>query len=64
MDAHQKYPKPLHDLNNQLTIIQGYSDLLLESIPESDPRHPDLMEVVNAAKRAIELVPVIRKEMP
>ncbi len=64
MDAHQKYPKPLHDLNNQLTIIQGYSDLLLESIPESDPRHPDLMEVVNAAKRAIELVPVIRKEIP
>lgn len=64
MDASQKYPKPLHDLNNQLTVIQGYADLLLDSIPPGDPRHPDLMEVINAARKAIELVPIIRKEMP
>lgn len=58
-----KYPKPLHDLNNQLTVIQGYADLLLDSIPADDPRHADLMEIINAAKASIALVPVIREQM-
>lgn len=58
-----KEPKPLHDLNNQLTIVLGYADLLLESIPPGDPRHGDLLEILNAAKAAIELVPEIRKQM-
>lgn len=62
----EPYPtesKPLHDLNNQLTIIQGYADLLLETIPPSDPRHGDLMEIITAARAAIDLVPEIRKQI-
>lgn len=62
-DRDRKYPKPLHDLNNQLTVIQGYADLLLDSIPTDDPRHGDVTEIANAAKAAIALVPVIREEM-
>ncbi len=58
-----KESKPLHDLNNQLTIVQGYADLLLETIPPDDPRHGDLMEIINAAKAAIDLVPEIRKQL-
>ena len=62
-DQERKYPKLLHDLNNQLMIVQGYSDLLLDTIPPDDPRHADLMEVVSAARHAIALVPLIEKEM-
>ncbi len=58
-----KESKPLHDLNNQLTIVQGYADLLLETIPPDDPRHGDLVEIINAAKAAIDLVPEIRKQL-
>lgn len=62
-DSDENEPKPLHDLNNQLTVVQGYADLLLESIPPDDPRHGDLLEILNAAKAAIDLVPEIRKQM-
>ena len=62
-DHEEKYPKPLHDLNNQLTVVQGYADLMLDTIPPEDPRHGDLMEIINAAKAAIALVPVIREQM-
>ena len=62
-DRERNYPKLLHDLNNQLMIVQGYSDLLLDTIPSGDPRHADLMEVVSAARHAIALVPQIEKEM-
>ena len=62
-ERERKYPKLLHDLNNQLMIVQGYSDLLLDTIPSTDARHADLMEIVSAAKHAIELVPQIEREM-
>ena len=62
-ESHSKESKPLHDLNNQLTVVQGYADLLLETIPPDDPRHGDLLEIINAAKAAIDLVPEIRKQM-
>lgn len=63
MPEPRRESKPLHDLNNQLTVVQGYADLLLESIPPGDPRHADLMEIINAAKAAIDLVPEIRKQL-
>ena len=62
-DRERKYPKLLHDLNNQLMIVQGYSDLLLDAIPPGDARHADLMEIVSAANHAIALVPKIAREM-
>lgn len=46
----------LHDIRNQLSIIIGFCDLLLEDIPEHDRKHADLLEVSNAANTAIALL--------
>jgi len=39
-----------HDFNNLITIISGYSDMLLESLPANDPSR----EMVGAIKKASE----------
>ncbi|UCF04231.1 MAG: PAS domain S-box protein [bacterium] len=44
-----------HDFNNLLTAIGGYSDLLLASIDENDPRWRDCAEIKKAAERATAL---------
>ena len=41
-----------HDFNNLLSVIQSYTDLLLESAAPGDPLHSDLMEIRAAGKRA------------
>ena len=41
-----------HDFNNLLTIINGYSDLLLESLPESDPSRQMIAEIHEAGERS------------
>ncbi len=41
-----------HDFNNLLTVITSYSDLLLESLPQDDPRRDDLEQVRKAAEGA------------
>jgi two-component system cell cycle sensor histidine kinase/response regulator CckA len=41
-----------HDLNNALTAIIGYTELVLAGIPESDPAWPDVREISRAAERA------------
>ncbi|MBW1780264.1 MAG: transporter substrate-binding domain-containing protein [Deltaproteobacteria bacterium] len=45
-----------HDFNNVLTPILGYTELLMGSMPSSDPVYPKLVEVFNAANRARDLV--------
>jgi len=45
-----------HDLSNQLSIILGFSELLLAGMADSDPRKPDLLEIEKAAKSAMGLV--------
>jgi hypothetical protein len=45
-----------HELNNLLTVVQGFGQL---AIAKLDPEHPasaDLKEVLAAAKKAIELI--------
>jgi signal transduction histidine kinase len=45
-----------HDLKNQLGVILGFSDLLLEEMGAADPRRGDVQEIHAAASRAMELL--------
>jgi|SRR5579883_670101 len=44
-----------HDFNNLLTIINGYSDMLLQSLPEDDPSRALLAEIHHAGERSVGL---------
>ncbi|MEN6603500.1 MAG: PAS domain-containing protein [Bryobacteraceae bacterium] len=44
-----------HDFNNLLTVINGYSELGLSRLPESDPLSPSLTEIRRAGERAASL---------
>ncbi|HEX2915327.1 MAG TPA: ATP-binding protein [Chloroflexia bacterium] len=41
-----------HDFNNVLTAINGYCELLLETVPEEDEIHDDIGEIKRAAEQA------------
>ncbi|MDG3005472.1 PAS domain S-box protein [Paludisphaera mucosa] len=41
-----------HDFNNLLTIINGYSDLLLQSLPQGDPSRNLVAEIYKAGERS------------
>jgi len=45
-----------HDFNNLLTVISGHTDLLLDTLPRTDPGRPDAEAVRKAADRATALV--------
>ncbi len=45
-----------HTLMNQLAVILGFSELLLQESPPDDPRRGDLTEILKAARAAIQLV--------
>jgi len=44
-----------HDFNNHLTIINGYSDLLLQSLPQDDPSREMVAEIHTAGVRSTDL---------
>jgi len=44
-----------HDFNNLLTAINGYSELVLERLPEQDPIHEQICEIRKAGEHAAEL---------
>jgi two-component system, cell cycle sensor histidine kinase and response regulator CckA len=44
-----------HDFNNLLTIITGYSQLIFNSLPASDPNRHSAEQIVKAGERAGEL---------
>ena len=56
MSAREPDVRWRHDLKNQLGIILGFSELLLEEIEESHPMRRDLDEIRKAGRRAMELV--------
>jgi two-component system cell cycle sensor histidine kinase/response regulator CckA len=41
-----------HDFNNMLTVINGYSELLLGQMSADDSKRRDLEEILNAGRRA------------
>jgi signal transduction histidine kinase len=53
-----------HDLNNQLSIILGFCELLLDSTPDGDPRRADILEIDKAARTATSLISSISLEQP
>ena len=44
-----------HDLNNLLTTINGFAQLLLEGLPDDDAQVDDVKEILGAGQRAAEL---------
>jgi two-component system, cell cycle sensor histidine kinase and response regulator CckA len=44
-----------HDFNNILTVVTGYSDLLLMTLPATDPSRAKVEEIHRAGERATEL---------
>jgi PAS domain S-box-containing protein len=44
-----------HDFNNMLTVIKGYSDLILRKLSEDDPMRPRIEEIRQAGERAGDL---------
>ena len=44
-----------HDYNNMLTVILGYSELVLEKLDHTDPLREDLLEIRKAATRSMDI---------
>ncbi|MCJ8502836.1 CHASE domain-containing protein [Desulfatitalea alkaliphila] len=45
-----------HDFNNMLSVISGYSELLLDKLAPDDPSRQDVAEIASAAQRSALLV--------
>lgn len=48
--------KNRHDFKNQLSIIRGFSEILLAEAAAGDPRRADLEEIYKAAVIALDLI--------
>ncbi len=44
-----------HDFNNILTVILGYSDLILQLLKRNEPAENEVQEIINAGNRAFNL---------
>lgn len=49
-------PKVIHELKNQLSIIAGFSSLLLEDSAPDDDRRVDYEEIHKAALRSLAIL--------
>ena len=49
-----------HEVNNPLTAVLGFSEILLEDIDPEDPRRPDVEQIRDAALRARSIVRALR----
>ncbi len=45
----------VHDFNNLLACILGFSSLLSEEIPEENPYYEDILQIIRTAEKATEL---------
>jgi hypothetical protein len=51
----------IHRLKNNIAIIVGFSELLLDDCAEDDPKRQDLLEVHKAAKEAMAVMPEVAR---
>ncbi len=52
-----------HDLKNQLGIVLGFSELLLNELDPASAHRADIEEIHTAAQRALELVAKVPDEV-
>ena len=48
---------PIHEMRNYLSIVLGFVELMLVDTTEGDRRRADLLEIKQAADRAMALMP-------
>jgi signal transduction histidine kinase len=48
-----------HDLKNQLGIVLGFAELLLQDLDEKHPLRADIEEILKAGERAMALVEAV-----
>jgi hypothetical protein len=53
----------IHALKNHLTVVVGFSELVLSDTSADDPRRADLADVTKAAREAMAILPEIVKRM-
>jgi hypothetical protein len=53
----------IHRLKNHIAVIVGFCDLLLAELPDEDPRRADFLEVHNAAREAMGLMPEVARRV-
>jgi two-component system, cell cycle sensor histidine kinase and response regulator CckA len=51
-----------HDVKNQLGIVLGFSELLIEDLEPTSPVRADLEEILKAARRAMALVETLEEK--
>ena len=56
MPDHSPSARWRHDLKNQLGIVLGYSELILQDMDTAHPLRGDLEEILKAAQQAMALV--------
>ena len=49
----QSFDRWLHDVRNQLSIILGFSEILLQELDGQDAKRSDILEIHTAAERAM-----------
>lgn len=60
MSAQAPETRRLHNVRNQLSVIVGFCDLLLDEIPKEDRKHEDLLEMRKAAQSALSILDEMR----
>ena len=53
----------LHDLKNHLSIVVGFCEIVLNDLPETDPKRDDLLEIRKAGDAAMALLPELSKRI-
>ena len=46
----------VHALSNHVSVVLGCIEIVMAKTPADDPRHPDLVEIRNAAVQAAEVI--------